>query len=199
MFISDEPPCSKAAHQQPRAAAIEERSSYAISVQEMRFFVRHVWGRAIGSIAVDAGCGTGGFARRLRSLGYHVTGIDRSLSALQLACAGGYGPHLKYEYADLENGATSAFPLHGVDVVVARAVLPFLAQPGEWLQQIRDLWLTPTGFVYLVIPLGGGPQLQPGQMTPAHIDALCDGWTVTRQDTAELARIILRSPAPQRG
>ncbi|MFE0190712.1 class I SAM-dependent methyltransferase [Streptomyces sp. NPDC058989] len=178
------------------AWAREGRRPFDIGVEEMRFLVHHTSDR-YGQIAVDAGCGIGRFSRRLRRLGYHVTGVDYSVLSLQLARAEGYGPHLRYLHADLEDGVPSGLPLHGVDLVVARTVVPFLTKPVEWLQQVRDLWLTPAGQVYLVVPIGREQQpLQTGQMTRADLETLCSGWQVERRDTGGLAQIILRPRTP---
>ncbi|ANZ13453.1 class I SAM-dependent methyltransferase [Streptomyces noursei] len=166
---------------------------YEIGADEMRFLVAATSGH-YGRVAVDAGCGLGHFSRRLRRLGYNVTAIDHSSCSLDVARAEGYGPQLRYLDADLEAGVPPGLPRHGVDLVVARTLVPFLSKPVHWLRQVRDLWLAPGGHVYLVVPISEHP-LQTGQMTPHEIDVLCEGWQVRRQDHSGVAWIILRPVA----
>ncbi|MEU7640926.1 class I SAM-dependent methyltransferase [Streptomyces sp. NPDC039016] len=167
---------------------------YDITAGEMHFVVGATTG-CYGRVAVDAGCGLGHFSRRLRRLGYHVTGIDYSVCSLEVAGAEASGPQLRYLCADLDDGVPPGLPLHSVHLVVARTVVPFLSKPVEWLRQVRDWWLAPGGQVYLVVPIGQ-PPLQAGQMTPAEIDALCSGWQVKRRDQDGVAWIILRPNIP---
>ncbi|MEW1657935.1 class I SAM-dependent methyltransferase, partial [Streptomyces sp. NPDC093707] len=122
--------------------AREGRGALDIGVEEMLFLVLQ---GLSGGVAVDAGCGTGAFSRCLRALGYSVTGIDHSPLSLQLAHAEGHGTHLTYLHADLDSGVPTGIPRHGINLVVARALLPFLAKPLDWLQQVRDFWLAPEG------------------------------------------------------
>ncbi|MFJ9617850.1 class I SAM-dependent methyltransferase [Streptomyces noursei] len=167
---------------------------YDISAAEMRFVVGATTGR-YGRVAVDAGCGLGGFSRRLRRLGYHVTGIDYSECSLEVARAVGHGPQLRYLCADLDDGVPPSLPQHGVDLVVARTVVPFLAKPVEWLHEVRDWWLAPGGQVYLVVPISQQP-FQTGHLTPTEIDVLCSGWQVKRRDVDGVAWISLRPNTP---
>lgn len=50
------------------------------------FLLRLIPNQALGSTALDIGCGTGGLLRKLETDGYKVSGLDRSDVALSYAC-----------------------------------------------------------------------------------------------------------------
>ncbi|HEY8985329.1 MAG TPA: class I SAM-dependent methyltransferase [Streptomyces sp.] len=104
-----------------------------------------------GRVAVDASCGIGVFSRQLQRFGYDVTGIDYSDAALTAARRTGM-PHLRYLNHDLDTGDPPGLPQHGIDLVVCRFVLPFLHDPADWTRRVRDRWLRPGGWMYIVTP-----------------------------------------------
>ncbi|AUA07949.1 methyltransferase domain-containing protein [Streptomyces sp. SID8382] len=53
---------------------------------EAAAFARHV-GTGNGRLALDIGCGTGGFSRHLHGLGYNVLGVDCAETAIAQASA----------------------------------------------------------------------------------------------------------------
>ncbi|MEV6400862.1 class I SAM-dependent methyltransferase [Streptomyces sp. NPDC051907] len=164
-----------------------------ISATEMARFTRHMPGHR-GATAIDAGCGAGEFSRRLHGLGYTVTGLDFSPASLDLALRAGHGPGLHYVLHDLEAGDPPGLPAGGVDVVVARAVLAFLARPERWLLHLRRRWLKPGGCLYLVAPTGDEHIPQRGQMTRPQIARLRDGWdTVMRYELDDATFLVLRA------
>jgi hypothetical protein len=117
-----------------------------------------------------------------------VTGLDFSKVSLDVARRSGHGPGLAYLHHDLDAGAPPGLPVRGIDLVVARTVIPFLSDPVEWLQQVRTHWLKPAGHLYLVVPIGDEHHLQRGQMTRIDIARLCDGWeSAVHTDTGSLA------------
>ncbi len=66
------------------AWAAEGRSSHLLTDVELEHFARHLPLRC-GHVAVDAGCGSGGFSRQLYRFGYDVTGLDYADAALTAA------------------------------------------------------------------------------------------------------------------
>jgi 2-polyprenyl-3-methyl-5-hydroxy-6-metoxy-1,4-benzoquinol methylase len=176
------------------AWAAEGRTSHVVSDKEVGLFTRYIPDRR-GRVAIDAGCGIGGFSRQLRNLGYNVTGLDFSPVSIEAAQRGGFGLGLAYLSHDLDAGDPPGLPGHGIDLVVCREVLPFLADPERWLSRVRDHWLRPGGHAYLVIPTGDEHTLQRGQMTMPEIARLCEGWAsgVRYKLLGTLACLILRS------
>ncbi|AJT62422.1 hypothetical protein T261_0733 [Streptomyces lydicus] len=175
------------------AWAAEGRVSHLVTDRELDFFLRHITDRH-GRTAVDAGCGIGKFSRQLRAFGYNVTGVDFSKVSLSVARRSGHGLGLTYLHHDLDAGAPPGLPVRGIDLVVAREVIPFLADPQEWLHQVRTHWLRPGGRLYLVVPVGNERTLQHGQMTTSDIARLREGWgSVAQSDRGPLACLILRS------
>ncbi|MEU3051119.1 class I SAM-dependent methyltransferase [Streptomyces sp. NPDC006984] len=149
-----------------------------------------------GHVAVDAGCGTGPFARQLHRFGYDVTGIDFSESALTAArrtpMVG-----VRYMRHDLNEGDPAGLPLHGIDLVVSRLTLPFLTNPGAWMCRVRERWLRRGGRMYVVVPVVTARGRQPGGMTEREISNLTRGWAqaVRYELRGSLVCLALRTTA----
>ncbi|MGY0024471.1 class I SAM-dependent methyltransferase [Streptomyces sp. YJ-C3] len=100
-----------------------------------RLLLRHLPPR--GGTALDAGCGTGRFARRLVAHGYRVDALDADPATLAAAEATGGGPH--YRLAD---AATTALPTAHYDAITCLAGLHHM--PFDTVTRFRDA-LAPGG------------------------------------------------------
>jgi len=94
-------------------------------------------------VIVDAGCGTGRWARRWLALGHRVVGIEQSPEMIAELWRKGPGTdfHLirhSMEDAELEPGSA--------DLVVAMGSLQYVADPAAVLRRFRD-WVRPGGHV----------------------------------------------------
>lgn len=107
-----------------------------------------------GMTVVEIGCGTGGWARALASMGLSVTGYD--LSGVAIAEATKLTEH---DYGDLRfaewdiHSATPPYSLapQSVDIVTCRLTVAFLDRE----KFVRDAfhWLKPRGILHIVTPV----------------------------------------------
>ncbi|MEU5239784.1 class I SAM-dependent methyltransferase [Streptomyces lydicus] len=150
-----------------------------------------------GQVAIDAGCGSGGFARQLSRFGFDVTGIDVAESALAAARRTPL-PGVRYLRHDLNTGDPPGLPERGVDLVVCRLVLPFLHRPSQWVRHVRDHWLRPGGRLYLVVAVADGSREQPDRMPAQQVDELSQGWggRVRYDLRGPLTAMMLRAAGP---
>lgn len=100
-------------------------------------------------VALDVGCGSGRFARRLAATGMHVEAIDRSGPMIDLArAAGSPGPGtISYRQADLVAGK---LPEEAYDFISCLAMLHHV--PFDTVTKLRDALLP--GGVLAVLGLG---------------------------------------------
>jgi len=100
-------------------------------------------------VALDVGCGSGRFARRLAATGMHVEAIDRSGPMIELArAAGSPGPGtISYRQADV---VAEKLPDEAYDFISCLAVLHHV--PFDTVTKLRDA-LVPGG-VLAVLGLG---------------------------------------------
>ncbi|WP_410649060.1 class I SAM-dependent methyltransferase [Amycolatopsis sp. cmx-4-54] len=100
-------------------------------------------------VALDVGCGSGRFARRLAATGMHVEAIDRSGPMIELAgAAGSPGPGtISYRQADV---VTEKLPEEAYDFISCLASLHHV--PFDTVTKLRDA-LVPGG-VLAVLGLG---------------------------------------------
>jgi SAM-dependent methyltransferase len=91
--------------------------------------------------ALDVGCGTGGFARRLAAAGMHVDGLDASGVMIEAARAtGSPGPgKVEYRHADITAGPLAEGHYDFISCVASVHHVPF-----ETVESLRDA-LTPGG------------------------------------------------------
>ncbi|MCC2275453.1 class I SAM-dependent methyltransferase [Streptomyces sp. ET3-23] len=163
----------------------EGRSYQLITDRELLLFTQHFPIRG-GHIAVDVGCGSGGFTRQLHRFGYDVTGIDFADAALNAARRTPLSG-VRYIRHDLNKGDPLNLRMHGIDLVVCRLAMPFLTDPVSWIRRVRDSWLRPGGRMYAVIPVVGDDIGRPGGMTERELAPLTLGW-------AQAVRYNLRGP-----
>ncbi|MFI7095428.1 class I SAM-dependent methyltransferase [Streptomyces lydicus] len=150
-----------------------------------------------GQVAIDAGCGSGAFARQLARFGFDVTGIDVADAALAAARRTPL-PGVRYQRHDLNAGDPPGLPERGVDLVVCRLVLPLLHNPSQWVRHVRDHWLSPGGRLYLVLPLADPGTEQPGRLPAQQVAELSHGWAgFARYDLrGALTALMLRAAGP---
>ncbi|MFE5372445.1 class I SAM-dependent methyltransferase [Streptomyces mirabilis] len=150
-----------------------------ITDAEMELFHQHV-DAAPGMLALDAGCGTGHWSRRLAAAGLGVLAMDVSPTALAMARWQGSGPHLMYAQHDFVARPIPASLKPGTfDLIMCRNTLPYLDRERFLVDAGR--WLTPKGQLHLTVPL-----IEPGApppprwargLTPEQIRNLGAGWT----------------------
>ncbi|MFJ7065976.1 class I SAM-dependent methyltransferase [Streptomyces sp. NPDC101115] len=150
-----------------------------------------------GQRALDIGCGTGQLARCLHSLGYDVTGVEVSASALLKARTRSYTQGPRWVQHDIQTGPPPGVPSASVDVVSFRLSFQFLDRKAQILDMARGL-LRPGGLVYLVLPVLERESLPAGRrssaLPAAEITDLCKGWRADRWELGWLDHLILRSP-----
>ncbi|MFJ4918508.1 class I SAM-dependent methyltransferase [Streptomyces sp. NPDC088725] len=167
---------------------------HTITDRELLQFRRHFFDPR-GRVAVDAGCGTGAFARQLHAYGYDVTGLDFSAAALTAARITGLRG-LRYVAHDITAGTLPALPRQGIDLVVCRHTIGYLAEPAAWASRVRTDWLTPGGQMYVVTQKAGG-EGRLGALTQEEISEVARGWAqVVQYDMGHSAYLMLRSPTP---
>lgn len=170
----------------PLSAAAEWDAWYArdarmrvpITDAEIELFHQHV-DVASGMLALDAGCGTGHWSRRLAAAGLGVLGMDVSPTALAMARWQGSGPHLLYAQHDFVARSVPASLQPGTfDLIMCRNTLPYLDRERFLVDAGR--WLTPKGQLHLTVPLvepGAPPPPRWARgLTPEQIRNLGAGW-----------------------
>src|SRR5437764_726364 len=95
-----------------------------------------------GSRALDYGCGTGHFARRL-SRHYVVNGLDSSSAARDQTRE--IAPDVSV-LGDVDEVPTRAF-----DLVTALHVLEHIPDPSPTIDRFAQ-WLKPSGYLFVVVP-----------------------------------------------
>lgn len=139
-------------------------------------------GRGTGGRALDVGCGTGRFARRLAAAGYTVDAIDPSAEVIAEARAAsgtgdGDGDNPRYRQADI---TTTALPAGHYDVITALASIHHV--PFATVARLRDA-LAPGGTLVI---LGCAPESGPVDLlrtavaVPANAVARLAVWTRDR-------------------
>ena len=100
---------------------------------------------------LDAGCGTGNYARALAQAGYAVVAMDFAPGMLVKAQAKSAGPTARFALlaADLNTGI--AFPESYFDHVISISVLQTLVDPLAVLHEFRRV-LKPGGMLILSLP-----------------------------------------------
>lgn len=135
-----------------------------------------------GGRALDVGCGTGRFARRLAAAGYTVDAIDPSAEVIDEARAAsgtgdGDGENPRYRQADI---TTTALPAGHYDVITALASIHHV--PFATVARLRDA-LAPGGTLVI---LGCAPESGPVDLlrtavaVPANAVARLAVWTRDR-------------------
>jgi SAM-dependent methyltransferase len=150
-----------------------------------------------GDRAVDLACGTGNVTRYLAELGYQITGLDFSETAIRRARADtAPGTAATYVCADLAEVPDLADE-GSVNLVVCRLAASFL--DGTLLLDRVRHWLTPQGRFVVIVP---DPQyLNPARRTiyldETQLAELSRGWrSVERHRTGQLLILVLGDWAP---
>ncbi|MFE2569531.1 diaminopimelate epimerase [Streptomyces mirabilis] len=170
----------------PLSAAAEWDAWYArdarmrvpITDAEMELFHQHV-DASPGMLALDAGCGTGHWSRRLASAGLGVLGMDVSPTALAMARWQGSGPHLMYAQHDFVARSIPASLKPGTfDLIMCRNALPYLNRERFLVDAGR--WLNPKGQLHLTVPLGCCPAGAFGQIERPARGPLAPGFSTSK-------------------
>ncbi len=124
---------------------------------------------------LEVGCGTGHFAGFLRTLGFHVIGLDRAPA--MLAQAGDLVPGLPLVLGDAHS---LPFADRSADLAVFVTTLEFLDNPGRALQEaVRVAVQGVAAIVLNRISLGGcsrrwGPDSRGALLSTAHDFSVCE-------------------------
>ncbi|MEV5786048.1 class I SAM-dependent methyltransferase [Streptomyces sp. NPDC048448] len=157
----------------------DARINLPLTDTEIDLFHQHV-DAAPGMMALDAGCGTGHWSRRLATTGLGVLAMDASPTALALAR---WQANLHYAQHDFVTRPIPSSLRPGTfDVIMCRNTLPYLDRERFLVDAAR--WLTPKGQLHLTIPLkrpdAPSPPWAQG-LTAEQIRSLGAGWA-TRVD-----------------
>ncbi|MFJ8313806.1 MULTISPECIES: class I SAM-dependent methyltransferase [unclassified Streptomyces] len=132
-----------------------------------------------GQRAVDLGCGTGEWTRRLGWWGMQVVGYDNSLTAIQKAHAEHATPDVTFELWDVDSEPIPKDLTPGsLDLVSCRLSLPYFDRQRLLVDAGR--WLAPWGTFYAITPIVKEGQVQDlyhRGLTFAELDALGTGWS----------------------
>lgn len=136
---------------------------------------------------LEIGCGTGGIARTIHErTRAHVTGIDLSRAAIDIARASWEGEGLVFAVADI---ASLPYDAHSFDCIVAIDTLYF-TEIARTLARLKDL-LAPGGQMGLVYSCGADPgtpievfprEILPPDCTPPGVALRALGLPYTVQD-----------------
>ncbi|MEY9958851.1 NUDIX domain-containing protein [Streptacidiphilus sp. MAP5-52] len=178
-------------------SAVYDKGEHFIQLTDKEKTLLAALAPAPGDRAVDLACGTGSLARYLAELGYEVTGLDFSETAIRRARAEtAPGCTATYVCADLAQVPDLAEE-GSVDLVVCRLAASFL--DGTLLIDRVRHWLSPQGRFVVVVP---DPQyLNPARRTvyldETQLADLSRGWrSVERHRTGQLLVLVLGDWAP---
>ena len=101
----------------------------------------------------DLGCGNGYLAGRLTELGYSVTGVDASLSGIELAHKH-YGHQARFIQANIDADLARKEGIGDFDLVISSDVIEHLYRPSDLLEAAGSL-LKPKGHVVIGTPYHG--------------------------------------------
>jgi 2-polyprenyl-3-methyl-5-hydroxy-6-metoxy-1,4-benzoquinol methylase len=134
----------------------------------------------------DLGCGNGHISGRLAALGYHVTGVDGSVSGIQIARRTYPGGEFVHALIDRD------LNLGQFDLVISSDVIEHLYRPSDLLEAAVSQ-LKPNGQILLGTPYHGYLKnlvlAATGKMD-AHFSALHDGGHIKFFSVSTLSRLM---------
>ncbi|MFH1675619.1 MAG: class I SAM-dependent methyltransferase [bacterium] len=128
---------------------------YSITKTSKAFFERTIEGNRAGSKILEIGCGTGYYSNRLAKLGFDVTGIDLSDSAIEIASKKAVEENIDSVSFQIMNAESLAFPDKHFDLVFGSGILHHL-DLSVVLPEISRV-LAPGGEAVFFEPLGHNP------------------------------------------
>ena len=157
--------------------------------KEYRF---RVLGQLKGKSVLDVGCGDGENAMNFAKLGAHVTGIDISPKAIELARkraeVNGVSALTEFLCSPLE---TANLPAHSFDVVWGDAVLHHLIPDLDNVMQRLVSWAKPGAVVMFAEPMNLSPWLRKLRlMLPITTDATPDERPLERMEIEIIKRYL---------
>ncbi|MBO8189180.1 class I SAM-dependent methyltransferase [Streptomyces spirodelae] len=147
-----------------------------VSPEEEDLFQRTV-GPGAGRHALDIGCGTGGFAGFLHTLGYAVTGTDFAPTAVSLARGEHREPGISFVCMDAE-GEWHELNSHRFNVISCRLSYAFIQDKKNFLDLVRE-HLHPEGVFHVMTPHADRvPETRKGTgLTASELTELREGWS----------------------
>ncbi|MFF4948397.1 methyltransferase, FxLD system [Streptomyces chattanoogensis] len=150
-----------------------------------------------GGRALEVGCGTGGLAAYLASLGYAVDAVDFADSAVAQA----RDEHadvegVRWVCLDIEHDDPAQLHEDGYDLITMRLMYPFLRDRSRILHGLGER-LRPGGALVVITPVvAHTPEDRRDiALDEAEIALLTEGWeTVERLEADQLAVLVLRGP-----
>lgn len=108
---------------------------------------------ALPKTCLDIGCGTGQLTRELFHRGYTCTGIDASVSAIQIAQSLTVAPqdHPQYIHFDIEQDNIDNLPLQQYSLITCKLVYAFIKDKPTFLESVKRL-LAPDGIFVVITP-----------------------------------------------
>ncbi|GAA1878579.1 class I SAM-dependent methyltransferase [Streptantibioticus ferralitis] len=139
----------------------------------------HQAGLGRGRPALDVGCGEGALAWHLhRSLGYQVTALDCSPTALANAAAVHTGGGVDFRLMDFETDDLDQLPYSGYALIACRLVYRWVPDKSAFLSRIRQL-LAPGGVFWVATSLHHpqGGEAKPWELPEGDTKLLTTGWS----------------------
>jgi 2-polyprenyl-3-methyl-5-hydroxy-6-metoxy-1,4-benzoquinol methylase len=140
----------------------------------------------------DLGCGNGYLAGQFAQLGYSVTGIDASLSGIELARV--HHPDAKFVCSFIDSKLAETLPAADFDLVISSDVIEHLYRPADLLEAATAI-LKPGGHLIIGTPYHGyikNLALSVSGRMDAHFTALWDGGHIKFFSVKTLSELIVQ-------
>ncbi|MEW1639340.1 class I SAM-dependent methyltransferase [Streptomyces sp. NPDC093801] len=159
-------------------------------MDEEREALRRMVGHGPGRMALDVGCGTGGFAKFLAEEGYSVLGVDYSAKAVELAQSSNAETlGLQFMCLDAEGDDWEDLPAY--DLISTRLTYAFIGQKSDFLKKVRGR-LTPGGVFQVMTPLAEKlPESRRSiGITADELEEMCQGWSSVEETVLDAQHTI---------
>ncbi|HEX8847106.1 MAG TPA: methyltransferase domain-containing protein [Pyrinomonadaceae bacterium] len=140
----------------------------------------------------DLGCGNGYLSGRLAKLDYEVTGIDASLSGIELGRS--HHPTVNFVCANVNADLAGALSAGEFDLIISSDVIEHLYRPSDLLEAATAL-LRPRGHLLVCTPYHGylkNLALSVTGRMDTHFTALWDGGHIKFFSVRTLSELIAR-------
>ncbi|MFE3558740.1 methyltransferase, FxLD system [Streptomyces sp. NPDC059193] len=171
------------------------QSFRSLGEEEKALLAQHVPAPVGGGRAFDVGCGTGGLAVHLASIGYTVDAVDFAAGAIDRARQDHADiKNVRWSHLDIENDDPAELAPDGYDLITLRLVTAFLKNRTATLHGLGER-LRPGGTLVIITPTAEHtpPDRRNIALDETEIAELTGGWEqADRTDTEGLAVLVLR-------